>query len=103
MKADDEWLRLVEVSRRTDLVTLNAANFAAAAGNNHSVAQSYSAACAQSTADCRLMVVGSMNLAELDCDWMDGRYSASCTSAESGAVADNDDVMVELVAKAVRE
>jgi hypothetical protein len=92
----------VEAFHRTDRVTWSAANFVAAVDNSYSVARSCSA-CVQSRADCRLMVVDSMNLAELDCDCMDGRYSASCTSAGSGAVADNDDVMIELVAKAVRE
>lgn len=91
----------MEAFHRTDRVTLSAASFAAAVDNSYLVVQSCSA-CAQNRADCRLMAVDSMNLAELDCDCMDGRYSASYTSAGSG-VADNDDVMIELVAKAVRE
>jgi hypothetical protein len=66
----------VEAFHRTDRVTLSAASFAAAVDNSY--------------------------LVVLDCDCMDGRYSASYTSAGSG-VADNDDVMIELVAKAVRE
>lgn len=88
--------------RRTDRGTLSAASSVATVDNSYSVAQSCSAY-AQSTADCKVMVADSMNLAESDCDCMDGRYSANCTSVGAGAVADNDDVMIELVAKAVRE
>jgi hypothetical protein len=78
-------------------VTWSAAN-CFAADSSQSVAQSCSAY-ALSTVDCRL-AVDNMSLVALDCDGMDGHYSASCTSVE--AVADNGDVKMKLVAKAVR-
>lgn len=83
---------------------LNAADDSAAVDNSYSVVAQN--CCVQSRVDCRLMGC-SMNVvvpmsALPDSECMDGRYSASCTSAEAVAVDSDNVVMRKLVAKAVQ-
>lgn len=76
----------------------------AATDKSYLKAQNCWACCALCTVHCRLERYNTDLVPSLDCENMDGCYSANCTLVEAGAVAaDNDDVMRKLVVKAVQE
>ena len=106
MRVGDARFHSAVIFRRTDRVTLSAVDYCSvAADSSHSVEeaveQSYSAYAQHKAVD--RLTHYSMNLAEVEYDYMDGYYNVMYTLVEFAAAgADNDGVRMKLVEMAVR-